>query len=55
MESVLTGKTDQANTAWLILAIHTLALLIATGVSLFTRDSRGQMIYGKAINQLLKR
>jgi hypothetical protein len=55
MESVLTFKTDQTNTAWLILAIHALVFLIAAGAMLFVRDSRGQMVYGKAVNQLLKR
>jgi hypothetical protein len=54
MESVLTGKTDDANFALLVLAIHTLVFLLAAGVMLFWSDARGQMVYGKAINQRLK-
>jgi hypothetical protein len=55
MESILITDTAKANAAWLVLAIHTLAFLIAAGVLLFVRDSRGQMVYGKAVSQLLKR
>jgi hypothetical protein len=54
MESVLTNKMEDASFAWLILAVHTLALLIAAGVLLYVRDSRGQLVWGKAINQRLK-
>lgn len=54
MESVLTNKMDDANFAWLILAVHTIVLLIAAGVLLYVRDSRGQLVWGKAINQRLK-
>jgi ABC-type multidrug transport system ATPase subunit len=54
MESALMSKTDDANFALLILAVHTLLFLITAGVLLFVRDSRGQMVYGKAINRLLK-
>ena len=54
MESVLETKMDDANFAMMILAIHTLVFLIASGVLLYVRDSRGQMVYGKAINQRLK-
>jgi len=55
MQSILVSDMDKANAAWLVLAIHTLAFLIAAGVLLFVRDSRGQMVYGKAVNQRLKR
>jgi hypothetical protein len=45
---------DDANFALLILAVHTVVFLIASGVLLYVRDARGQMVYGKAINQRLK-
>ncbi len=54
MQSVLTGKMDDANFALLVLAIHTVVFLLAAGVMLFVSDARGQMVYGKAINQRLK-
>jgi ABC-type multidrug transport system ATPase subunit len=54
MESALTNKMDDANFALLILAVHTVVFLIASGVLLYIRDARGQMVYGKAINQRLK-
>jgi len=54
MESVLTSKMDDANFALLVLAIHTVVFLLAAGVALYTGDTRGQMVYGKAVNQKLK-
>jgi len=55
MQSTLLKDMDKANSACLVLAIHTLVFLIVAGLLLFVRDSRGQMVYGKAVNQLLKR
>ncbi len=54
MESVLTNKSDDANFALMVLLAHTVVFLAAAGFMLFARDSRGQMIYGKAVNQRLK-
>lgn len=54
MESVLKSDFPKSHDALLILAAHTLVFLLATGVLLATRDSRGQMVYGKAVNQRLK-
>jgi ABC-type multidrug transport system ATPase subunit len=54
MESVVSVRTDDANFALLILAIHTVVFLLAAGVLLFVSDGRGQMVYGKALNLRLK-
>src|SRR6185369_7819009 len=45
MQSVLINKLDDSNFALLILIVHTLAFLIGSGVLLFVRDSRGQLVY----------
>lgn len=54
MESVLKSDFPKSHDALLVLGAHTLVFLVAAGVLLATRDSRGQMVYGKAVNQRLK-
>ena len=54
MKSVLQNNMGDAHFALLILAIHTLAFLVGAGIMMYVRDARGQMVYGKAINRLLK-
>ncbi len=54
MESVLRKDFPKANEALLVLCLHTVVFLIASGVVLYRRDSRGQMVYGKAVNQRLR-
>ncbi|HLK69651.1 MAG TPA: hypothetical protein VKU19_39750 [Bryobacteraceae bacterium] len=52
MKSGLQNNMGDAHFALLILAIHTSAFLVVPGIMMC--DARDQMVYGKAINRLLK-
>ncbi|MGA2599105.1 MAG: FHA domain-containing protein [Bryobacteraceae bacterium] len=55
MVSVLVTDQHKVNQSMLVLGAQFLFFAVASGVLLVMRDSRGQMVYGKAVNQKLKR